>query len=61
LRFGEENDYLRMYCGFGSSSDFNNSSTRGGIMETIEIFFCIGALVGGVYIVIDAILDRVGI
>jgi hypothetical protein len=27
-------------------------------METIEIFFCIAALVGGVYIVIDAMIDR---
>lgn len=27
-------------------------------METLEIFFCIAALVGGVYIVIDAIADR---
>ena len=30
-------------------------------METIEILFCIAALVGGVYIVIDAVLDRMGI
>ena len=30
-------------------------------METIEIFFCIGALVGGVYILIDAIMDRAGL
>lgn len=27
-------------------------------MEMIEIVFCIGALVGGVYIVIDAMIDR---
>jgi hypothetical protein len=27
-------------------------------METIEIFFCIAALVAGVYIVIDALIDR---
>ena len=27
-------------------------------METIEIFFCIAALVAGVYIVIDTMIDR---
>jgi hypothetical protein len=27
-------------------------------MEMIEIFFCVAALVGGVYIVIDAMIDR---
>jgi hypothetical protein len=27
-------------------------------MEMIEIVFCIGALVSGVYIVIDAMIDR---
>jgi hypothetical protein len=30
-------------------------------METIEIFFVIAAIVGGTYILIDAILDRAGI
>jgi len=28
------------------------------IMEMIEIVFCVAALVGGVYIVIDAMIDR---
>jgi hypothetical protein len=30
-------------------------------METIEILFVIAGIVGGVYIVIEAILDRMGI
>jgi hypothetical protein len=55
LRFGEENDYLRMFCGFGGSSDPNNSSTRGGIMEMIEIVFVIATIIGGLYIVWDAL------
>jgi len=55
LRFGEENDYLRMFCGFGSSSDPNNSSTRGGIMEMIEIVFCVLTVIGGAYIIWDAL------
>jgi hypothetical protein len=29
-------------------------------METIEIFFVIAALVGGLYIVVDAVFDRMG-
>ena len=28
-------------------------------METIEIFFVIATIVGGVYLVIEAILDRI--
>jgi hypothetical protein len=60
LRFGEENDYLRMFCGFGGNSDPDNSSTRGGIMETIEILALIVAILGVVYIGIDAIFDRMG-
>jgi hypothetical protein len=28
-------------------------------METIEILFVIATIVGGVYIVVDAILDRI--
>lgn len=60
LRFGEENDYLRMFCGFALSSDFNNSSTRGGIMETIEICFAIAGVVGAFYLVADAFFDRIG-
>lgn len=31
------------------------------MMETIEIIFVIATLVGGVFIVIDALLDRMGI
>lgn len=31
------------------------------MMETIEIIFLIATLVGGVFIVIDALLDRMGI
>jgi hypothetical protein len=49
-----------MYCGFALSSDPNNSSTRGGIMETIEILFIIGGILGAIYIGIDAIFDRMG-
>jgi hypothetical protein len=49
-----------MFCGFGGSSDFNNSSTRGGIMETIEILALIVAILAVVYIGIDAIFDRMG-
>jgi hypothetical protein len=30
-------------------------------METIEIVFLLAGIVGGVYILIDAILDRIGI
>ena len=30
-------------------------------METIEIFFVIAGIVGGVYLVIEAIFDRMGI
>jgi hypothetical protein len=55
LRFGEENDYPRMFCGFALSSDFDNPSTRGGIMETIEIVFCVLTVIGGAYIIWDAL------
>jgi len=30
-------------------------------METIEILFIIAGIVGGIYLVIEAILDRMGI
>ena len=49
-----------MFCGSASNSDFNNSSTRGGIMETIEICFAIAGVVGAFYLVADAFFDRIG-
>lgn len=30
-------------------------------METIEILFVIAGIVGGIYLVIEAILDRIGV
>jgi hypothetical protein len=44
-----------MFCGFASNSDFDNPSTRGGIMETIEIVFCVLTVIGGAYIIWDAL------
>jgi hypothetical protein len=55
LRFGEENDYPRMFCSFGNNSDFNNTSHRRIKMETIEIVFVIATIIGGLYIVWDAL------
>ena len=49
-----------MFCSFGNNSDPDNSSTRGGIMETIEILALIVAILAVVYIGIDAIFDRMG-
>ena len=45
----------RMFCGFSSNSDFDNTRTRGRIMETIEIVFIIATLIGGAYIIWDAL------
>ena len=49
-----------MFCGFGGSSDFNNTSHRRIKMETIEILALIVAILAVVYIGIDAIFDRMG-
>ena len=49
-----------MFCSFDNNSNFNNTSTRGGIMETIEILALIVAILAVVYIGIDAIFDRMG-
>jgi hypothetical protein len=45
----------RMFCRFATNSDFDNPSTRGRIMETIEIVFIIATLIGGAYIIWDAL------
>jgi hypothetical protein len=55
LRFGEENVYFRVCCSSASNSDFDNPSTRGGIMEMIEIVFCVLTVIGGAYIIWDAL------
>jgi hypothetical protein len=55
LNFGEENASPRMYCGFGNSVDFDNTSHRRIKMETIEIVFVIATIIGGLYIVWDAL------
>jgi hypothetical protein len=44
-----------MYCSVSNSSDFDNPSTRGGIMEMIEIVFCVLTVIGGAYIIWDAL------
>jgi hypothetical protein len=55
LIFGEENASPRMFCSFGNSSDFNNTSDRRIKMEMIEIVFCVLTVIGGAYIVWDAL------
>jgi hypothetical protein len=55
VRFGEKNDYPRMFCGFGNSSDSNNTCHRRIKMEMIEIVFCVLTVIGGAYIVWDAL------
>ena len=49
-----------MFCSFSNSSDSNNTSHRRIKMETIEIFFVIAGILGAIYIVTDAIFDRIG-
>ena len=44
-----------MFCRFASNSDFNNTRTRGRIMETIEIVFIVATILGGAFIIWDAL------